>query len=206
MKNIVKEKKYTIVLIAMLMVGIITRIIGFGKIPIGINVDEAGIMYDSYCIANYGTDRFGNNYPIYMINFGGGQSALYTYIAAGLIKIFGFSLTVVRIPALIFSILYLIFAFLITKDFKNKKLAILVELIAVIIPWHFMQSRWAFDCNLMSSMMLISIYTLLKAKKPITYILAGILFGITLYTYALSYVIIPIFLLLTLGYMLYTKK
>ena len=206
MKNIIKEKKYTIILIAMLMVGIITRIIGFGKIPIGINVDEAGIMYDAYCFANYGTDRFDNSYPIYMINFGGGQSALYTYIAAGLIKIFGFSLTVVRIPALIFSILYLIFAFLITKDFKNKKLAILVELIAVIIPWHFMQSRWAFDCNLMSSMMLISIYTLLKAKKPITYILAGILFGITLYTYALSYVIIPIFLLLTLGYMLYTKK
>ena len=38
------------------------------------------------------------------------------------------------------------------------------------------------------------------------YILAGILFGITLYTYTLSYVIIPIFLLLILGYMLYTKK
>ena len=116
MKNIIKEKKYTIILIAMLMVGIITRIIGFGKIPIGINVDEAGIMYDAYCFANYGTDRFDNSYPIYMINFGGGQSALYTYIAAGLIKIFGFSLTVVRIPAVIFSILYLIFAFLITKD------------------------------------------------------------------------------------------
>ena len=206
MKNILKEKKYTIILIAILLVGIITRIIGFGEIPIGINVDGAGIMYDAYCIANYGTDRFDNNYPIYMINFGGGQSALYTYLVAGLIKIFGFSLTVVRIPALVFSILYLIFAFLIIKDFKNKKLAILVEFIAVIIPWHFMQSRWAFDCNLMSSMMLISIYTLLKAKKPITYILAGILFGITLYTYALSYVIIPIFLLLILGYMLYTKK
>ena len=159
MKNILKEKKYTIILIAILLVGIITRIIGFGEIPIGINVDEAGIMYDAYCIANYGTDRYDNSYPIYMINFGGGQSALYTYLAAGLIKIFGFSLTVVRLPALIFSILYLIFAFLITKDFKNKKLAILVEFIAVIIPWHFMQSRWAFDCNLMSSMMLISIYT-----------------------------------------------
>ena len=102
------------------MCGVLTRIIGLGDIPIGINVDEAGIMQDAYCIANYGTDRFGNNNPLYMINFGGGQSALYTYIAAFLINIFGYNLTVIRIPALIFSIIYLIFAFLITKYFKNK--------------------------------------------------------------------------------------
>ena len=62
-----------------------------------------------------------------MINYGGGQSALYTYLAALLIKIFGFSLTVIRLPALIFSILYMVFGFLLTKDLKNKKLAILVE-------------------------------------------------------------------------------
>ena len=188
------------------MCGILTRIIGFGDIPIGINVDEAGIMQDAYCIANYGTDRFGNNNPVYMINFGGGQSALYTYIAAFLINIFGYNLTVIRIPALIFSIIYLIFAFLITKDFKNKKIAILVELIAVIVPWHFMQSRWALDCNLMSAMLLVSIYVLLKSKRKLGYILAGILFGISLYTYALSYIIIPIIILLLVGYMLYIKK
>ena len=96
-KNIVVTKnskkqidKYTIILIIIMLIGIATRIIGLGKIPIGINVDEAGTMYDAYTIANYGTDRFGNTYPVYMINYGGGQSALYTYLAALLIKIFGF--------------------------------------------------------------------------------------------------------------------
>ena len=69
-------------------------------------------MHDAYCIANYGTDRYGNSNPVYMINYGGGQSALYTYLAAILIKVFGYSLTVIRIPALVFSIIYLIFAFL----------------------------------------------------------------------------------------------
>lgn len=189
-----------------MLYGIITRIIGFGDIPIGINVDEAGIMQDAYCIANYGTDRYGNNNPVYMINYGGGQSALYTYLTAFLINIFGYTITIVRLPALIFSIIYLIFAFLITKDFKNKKIAILVEFIAVIIPWHFMQSRWALDCNLMSAMLLASIYVLLKSKRKLGYALAGILFGISLYTYALSYIIIPIIILLLVGYMLYIKK
>lgn len=188
------------------MCGVLTRIIGFGDIPIGINVDEAGIMQDAYCIANYGTDRFGNNNPVYMINYGGGQSALYTYLAAFLINIFGYSLTIIRIPALIFSIIYLIFAFLITKDLKNKKIAILVEFIAVIVPWHFMQSRWAFDCNLMSAMLLTSIYALIKAKRKLGYILAGILFGISFYTYALSYIVIPIILVSLVGYMLYINK
>ena len=200
------EIKYYILLFFIFIVGVITRIIDFGNIPIGINVDEAGTMYDAYCIANYGTDRYGNNYPVYMINYGGGQSALYTYLSAILIKVFGFSLVVVRIPALIFSILYLIFAFLITKEFKNKKLAILVEFIAVIVPWHFMQSRWALDCNLMSSMMLISTYSLCKAKSKLAYIFSGILFGITSYTYALSYIVVPIVLLLLLGYMLYIRE
>ena len=215
-KNIVTTKnnkkqidKHTIILITIMLVGIITRIIGLGEIPIGINVDEAGTMYDAYTIAKHGTDRFGNAYPVYFINYGGGQSALYTYLSALLIKICGFSLTVIRLPALIFSILYMIFGFLLTKDFKNKKLAILVEFLIAICPWHFMQSRWALDCNLLSSMLLISIYTLTKAvktKSKAIYLLAGVLFGITLYTYALSYIIIPILLLLLLVYMLYTKK
>lgn len=206
MKELTKENIYYIILIVIFLIGVITRIIKFGEVPIGFNVDEAGILYDAYCISEYGTDRFNNNYPVYMINFGGGQSALYTYIAAGLFKIFGISLTVVRIPALIFSILFMVFGFLITKDFKNKKLAILVEFLIVIAPWHFMQSRWALDCNLMSSMVLMSIYALIKAKNKVIYFIAGVLFGISLYTYALSYIAIPIILLLLIGYMLYVKK
>ena len=207
----IKEKvdKYIIILVTVMLFGIITRVVGLGQIPIGINVDEAGTMYDAYAIANYGTDRFGNIYPVYMINYGGGQSALYTYLAAILIKVFGFSLTVVRIPAFIFSILFMIFGFLLTKEFKDKKLAILVEFLIVICPWHFMQSRWALDCNLLSSMLLISIYILTRAvnkKSKILYFLAGLFFGITLYTYALSYIIIPIILLILFTYMLYIKK
>ena len=104
------------------------------------------------------------------------------------------------------SIIYLIFAFLLTKDFKNKKTAIIVAFLAVIVPWHFMQSRWALDCNLMSAMMLISIYTLCKAKKKIGFLLAGFLFGITLYTYALSYIVIPIFLLGFLIFKIHAKQ
>lgn len=208
MKKIGKliEEKYKIIMIIILIIGVFTRFIAIDKVPIGINVDEAGMAYDAYCIANYGTDRYNNPYPVYMINYGGGQSSLYTYLAAILIKVFGFSLFVIRMPAFIFSIIYIIIAYLLTKKFKNKNFAILVEFLIVISPWHFMQSRWGLDCNLMSALMLLSIYLLLKAKKTLGYILAGVCFGITLYSYAVSYLIVPLFLIFILIYLLYIKE
>ena len=118
MKNIETNKKqidkYTIILILIMLIGIITRIIGLGKIPIGINVDEAGTMYDAYTIANYGTDRFGNTYPVYMINYGGGQSALYTYLASIFIKLFGFIDSIKNVK----------------KDFKGKNISLDIVMLA----------------------------------------------------------------------------
>jgi len=181
-------------------------VIAFGKIPIGMNVDEAGTAYDAFCIANYGVDRFLYNNPVYTINYGGGQSVLYTYLAAALIKILGFSLETIRLPSLILSLISIVVLYLIIKEFENKKLAIIATFLIVIVPWHFMQSRWGLDCNLMSAMILLSTYTLLKSKNKIGYILSGLLFGITLYTYALSYVIVPILLICLIIYFLYIKN
>lgn len=53
---------------------------------------------------------------------------------------------------------------------------------------------------------MLDLYLLHKAKKNWQYVLAGIAIGITLYTYALAYIIIPAFLLVWLIYMLYMKK
>ena len=204
--NEIIKNKYKWIVMAILLIGIILRFIAIDKIPIGINVDEAGMAYDAYCIANYGTDRYANPYPIYMINYGGGQSALYTYLVAILIKIFGFSLFIVRMPAFLFSILYMIIAYLLVKQFKSEKFSIFILFLIVTCPWHFMQSRWGLDCNLMSTLMLLSIYLLLKAKSNWGNILAGISFGITLYSYAISYLIIPVFLVFSLIYLLYIRK
>lgn len=92
------------------------------------------------------------------------------------------------------------------NDFKSKKITILTIFLIVIAPWHFMQSRWGLDCNLMSTMLIVSIYSLLKANHKWKYFLSGLIFGITLYTYALSYIIVPILLLGILSYLLYIKR
>lgn len=53
-----------------------------GSVPRGIHVDEAGMAFDAISIAQNGTDRYLNKLPVYLINFGGGQSALYAYLTS----------------------------------------------------------------------------------------------------------------------------
>lgn len=164
------------------------------------------MAYDAWSLANYGVDRYTNPYPVYLINFDGGQSALYAYCTMFCIKIFGFSLWAIRLPAVFFGCLSMICIYLLAKKAKGKSFAILAMLLVAICPWEIMQSRFGLDCNLMGFFMLLAIYALASAKKTWHYLIVGVIFGITLYTYILSYIILPIFLCLTIAYLLWTKK
>ena len=201
------EKYHKLIFWLIFILALILNTYKLGKIPEGVNCDEAGMTIDANDIANYGTDRFLNHNPVYLTNYGDGQSVLYAYLTAILIKIFGtYNLVIIRIPALILSMIEVVVCYLLVKEFKSKKMALCFMLMVTISPWHIMKSRWALDCNLFSPMQLISVYALIKAikaenKKILRYVIAGLLFGITLYSYAISYIAIPIFLLIMLIYL-----
>ncbi len=205
-KKFIINNKAKLIFCIILAIAIFTRLYKIDTIPHGINVDEAGMAYDAYCLANYGTDRYLNHNPVYLINFGGGQSAMYAYIASSFIKIFGFSIITIRFPAFFLGIIAIVLSYFMVKDKLGEKFALGFMLLITICPWHIMSSRWGLDCNLLAPMSIISMFFLLKAKNTKGYIIAGIFIGLTLYTYALSYIIIPIFLFLTLIYMLYTRE
>lgn len=206
------ENNHKLVFFIILIIAILINIYKFGEIPNEIHVDEAGMTYDAYSIANYGVDRFEKQNPVYFINFGGGQNALYTYLTAFLIKIFGhYNSIIIRIPALVISIIEVVVAYLLVKEFKSKKQALLFMFLVTISPWHIMKSRWGLESYLLSPLFLFSIYGLIKAIKSnklrlLKFAISGLLFGITLYTYAISYIVLPVFLLLVTAYLLYIKK
>ncbi len=60
-----------IVLIFIMAFGL--RIYKLGEIPHGINIDEAGMAYDAFCLLHFRVDRSLNQLPVYFVNFGGGQ-------------------------------------------------------------------------------------------------------------------------------------
>lgn len=185
---------------------VFTRLYKIEELLNGLHVDEVGMGYDAFCIANYGVDRYLHHFPVYMINFGGGQSALYTYLAAIMVKILGLNTLAIRLPGVILSLTSILAGFFLIQKTHGVRWGFVFMLLMIICPWHVMQSRFGLDCNLLSSMIMISITLLVVSKKWWQYILAGVSFGITLYTYALSYIILPVFLLFSSSYMLYVKK
>ena len=87
----------------------------------------------------------------------------------------------------------------------TNRIAYLIEDCGVN-PWNIMASRWGLDCNLLGPISIIAICLLFRAEKWYDYIFAGIGLGLVLYTYAISYIIMPVFLVLIVLYMLYTKR
>lgn len=134
-----------------------------GDIPRGVHVDEAGMAYDAISLAENGTDRYLNKFPVYLINFGGGQSALYAYLTAILIKVFGYSQILIRFPSVILSIVGLIFLYKMLKENESYKEALLISFIYAISPWNIMRSRWGLDAYLLASMLIISLYSFINA-------------------------------------------
>ena len=166
-------------------------------VPAPYHIDEIGMTYDALSIARYGVDRFLYKYPVYLINFGGGQSALYAYLAALCIKLFGYSVITVRIPAVLMSCAAaLFFAHAMRKEYGNASAVILTGLFCVL-PFSIMHSRWGLDCYLLFPMLIIScscFITAIKSNKTWQFAVSGLFFGLTLYSYALSYLIVPILL------------
>ena len=206
LKTFFQKNWYYIAFAILLIIAIFTRTYKINSLLNGLHVDEAGMAYDAYCIANYGVDRYLNSFPIYMINFGGGQSALYTYLATIIVKFFDLSFLSIRLRGIILSLTAIITGFVLIKKTHGIKSGLFFMFLMIICPWHVMQSRFGLDCNLLSSMLMFSITGLVVSKKWWHYIITGILFGLSLYTYVLSYIIIPVLLLLSIIYMLYIKK
>ena len=207
--NLSKEKKYWFILILIVILGAGVRFYQLAQLPMGYNYDEAGMGYDAWCLANWRVSRHMMHLPVYLLNAGGGQSALYAYLTAVLIKIFGISKFILRTPAAIFGLLTIIFGSLIAKEGLGKKAGLMTALIIAVSPYFIMMSRLGFDCNLFLGMSTIALYCTIQAIKKQKYrfwIGSGLLWGLTLYSYVLSYIAIPVFLFLLIIYLLIIKK
>ena len=99
------------------------------------------MAYDALSLSQYGVDRYLNRFPAYLINYGGGQSAMYAYLSAILIKIFGYSINIIRTPAVILRLLIFISGLFIMKNENNKLKTFSFLFLLTISPYFIMQSR-----------------------------------------------------------------
>lgn len=206
---LIKTNKFKISLYAILVLGCMLRLININVLPNGLNVDEASSAYDAFSLAHNGFDRNGITWPLYMIAWGSGQSALYTYLLIPFIALFDLSIITTRLPMALVSCFSLVTMYFLLKNiFKDKKAIIIGMVFFVICPWHIMKSRWGLDANLFPDIFLLAVLFLilgLKNKKNLFIYLGFGIMGISAYTYATSYFFLPIFVAILVIYLIWKK-
>lgn len=186
-----------------------TRLYKLVTIPHGMNFDEMSMGYNVWSLTEFGVDRYNNPYPIYFNNSGSGMSCLYIYIAVLLSKIFGYNVFILRVVAVLFGINLLIFGTKTAYKIQGKQFAKIVAVLLTTLPFFIMSERFAYDCYAMVSMFVMTFYFFLQmidTGKLRYAVLTGLGVSLTLYSYALAYIIVPIFIVLALIYLICTKK
>lgn len=184
---------------SILLLAAALRLLWLDSVPYGIHVDEVGMAYDSFWLAREGIDRWCISYPVYMLNYGSGQSALYAYLCMILVKITGgINIWLIRLPSVMAGLLTILAGSRILQRIWGKRAAFFGSFLLAVCPYFVMASRLGLDCNLFLGVSTLAIYLLMKAvetKLLRWYGAAGFCFGLCLYTYVLSYLILPLFLL-----------
>ncbi len=204
---------YRLCLALLFAAAFVLRSCRLASLPDVLELDEAAVGYNAWSLAHYGVDRYLNPLPIYPENFQGGQSPLYTYLLALLFRLFPSAAPTrafVRFPALFFSMLCVVCtARLLSLAFEDKKITLTGTALCVFCPYFIMSGRLALDCNLMLGASILALTLLFGYLKTPTWprlFLCGAGFALILYTYALSYLVVPAFLAALSLYLLYTRR
>lgn len=174
------------------------RLYRFGSVPGGFNQDGAMAAVDALALADHGTDRFGMALPAHFTAWGFGQmSVLLSYCMVPFFRLFGMNALTARLPMLLWSFAGMAAAYAFLRRLLSRRAALLGLLFLSICPWHFMQSRWALDCNLLPHVFLIGFALLyLGAEKRAALYGSMVFFALSMYSYGLAFLSVPLFLLL----------
>jgi 4-amino-4-deoxy-L-arabinose transferase-like glycosyltransferase len=190
-----------------LALGIFARTWEFRSLPPGLNEDEASSGVDAFSLYRFGVDRNGVSFPIFMVSWGSGQSALPAYAMLPFIALGGLSPLTVRLPALIAGILTLPVVFFIGRRTAGADFALAAMFLLAISPWHILISRWGFEGNLLPFVFSVAYLLLLKSTENDAWFIPAMLFmGLCLYTYGPAYAAVPLFLLFTIPILVRIKK
>ena len=209
-KEKTENTKYKIMLLFAFVLHIGVFIYFMVKKPI--NIDEAMTVLNANSLAKSGTDILGEKLPIYFDTWlYGGQSPFATYLVAIMIKLFGYSLFVTRVPMFVFSMLGLIAFYKFLKEVipENETLINIAFCLACISPWHLYSSAFTLDCNFLPHIAIFGMYFLAKginSTKSKYFVFSMLFFGLGFYCYILSAIIIPVLLAVLFLILLIKKK
>jgi len=206
-----KGPKYgiNILVIALMLLGGILRIMFLGSVPGGMHQDEAFVAWNAFAMLKEGMDSAGHHFPVYMADWGDGHSALYVWLLMPVFALVKGNITpaLCRIPQVFISIMTLWTTFCLLKRLKDFRTGLWGLFLLTICPWHIMMSRWGLDANLAPGFLIFGLYFFVRGIEQEKFLpLSGFFYGLSLYSYAMVWPVVPFILLLQISYCIYHKK
>ena len=185
-----------LIYIFLILISTLFRILWIGNIPYGLNWDETAYGYNAYSIMLTGKDEWGVKYPMYLKSFGEYKPAALSYMYIPVFRLFGESNLSIRVVPAILGIVSILFLYgFMLKITNNNTLSFLTALIVAISPWHIHFSRAALDPIISFAFMVAGLYFFISERKFFQ-ILAGLSFGLSMYTYNSSRFFVPVMLII----------
>lgn len=201
-----KNKKYLILFLAIVIIGAFFRLYKISEIPPGVNRDEASIGYTAYSLLKTGRDEYGRLLPLSFQSFGDWKLPFYIYTTVITVWLFGLSELAVRLPSALFGIATIPLTYLLIKQlFQNNKLAFLTMMLLAISPWHIHLSRVESESNTAVFLIVLGLVLFLRSLKKNVWLIipSFLLISLTYFTYAGNYIFTT---LLLLGIAIFYRK
>src|SRR5258708_3661369 len=187
-------------LVLVFLLGTFLRFYKLAQIPSGLEQDETSIGYNAYSILQTGKDEYGKKMPLYFKAFGEYKLPGYIYASVLPIKYFGITAFGVRFVSALSGSLSILLIFILTLELFEKHaskntLALISAALLSLNPWHLHFSRGAFEVTLAFFFLLLGLILFLVAirrRKFVSLVGSVVFFSLSLYTYNISRLFVPI--------------
>ena len=175
---------------------------GLSTNPPGFYIDESAIAYNAYCIAHTGAGEFGNRFPLFFPVYTGGwvqyANPTQIYLLAIPFTVFKPSILVARVYSASWMFAAcLLLGVLARRVSGQRRIGIIVGLIAILTPWLFEVSRLVMETFFYPLALVLFLLALFHAQRkeswswPTVVMLAVTLMLLT-YTYTIGRLLGPL--------------
>ena len=193
--------------LALFLLGVLARCWALGAVPGGLNQDEAFAGYEAWSLLTSGVDCWGYPWPCYFVSWGSGMNVLESYLAIPFMALLGCTETALRLPQLICACACLPVFYDLLRRMASRRLALIGLGLLAISPWHIMLSRWGLESNLAPAFLLFGFYFLVRGLEDDRFLPASAAaYGLSLYAYAINWVVVPLTLCVCGGYLLLSGR
>jgi len=182
-----------------------------GEVPVYVSTDEAKLAVQAHSLATTGRDLRGNRLPVFLLivdplvpdehSVAWWQPFLF-YVTAGVFRVVDVSAGSTRIAVATLALLNIGLIYLVALQWlRSKPLALFAAAALALTPAHFILGREAADyfCPTTAALIWLAVlWKFLERGDRRWAILTGLVLGLGLYTYITSWVVMPMYVVLTL--------